>query len=138
MTLSVICSRPRGLAGRFGFGAAFVRGFVADFAAVDLVDVFAAVVFAAVVFAAVVFAAVVFAGVDLAVVDFFGVAVAEPALGDGTSVLVSARAGNTDIAFGRCTRLCWGRLATQHIGRLVSIEIPRDFATIVSKPTSHC
>jgi hypothetical protein len=85
MTLSVICSRPRGLAVGFVLVAAFVRGFVADFAVVDFAAVFAVVALTAVFFAA----------VDLVVVDFFGLVVAAPVLGVGTSVLVSARRGNT-------------------------------------------
>jgi hypothetical protein len=49
----------------------------------------------AAVFAVVALTAVFFAAVDLVVVDFFGLVVAAPVLGVGTSVLVSARRGNT-------------------------------------------
>jgi hypothetical protein len=123
MTLSVICSRPRGLGSGFGFVVAFVRAFVADFA----------VVFAAVDLVAVALAAVDLAVADVAGADFFGRAAAELPFEVGMSILVSARPSNTGVASGRCIKLrCRADWLRQPIGRRISIERSRDVGTAVS------
>lgn len=128
MTLSVICSRPRGLGSGFGFVVALVRALAADFA----------VVFAAVVFAAVDLVAVALAAVDLAVADvvgadFFGRAAAELPFEVGTSILVSARPSNAVWhPAGASSCVAGADWLRQPIGRRISIERSRDVGTAVS------